>query len=391
MEDDSDSGSSSSSESDEDALFCSAPKEAASANVIVSSPRRPGTACSKHREKRERCPVDCPNAPQLTSTPSINVSKKPKQPDGSHPTTGGKTLNPEAIAAYLESMRELRDSEDETDVDSEVGEPVREKRQQSPITDRDIYHWCYRVERKTWSQRTEEEATEWTICGKTGYSSLQEANAVADKESIRQRHGQSLQPYSREWSRKLDGDDMVHIYVDNTNNIKRPAFFKVRVVRQLRTYSNGVRPETKFGWIEKTAYEIRKTTTTTIIIPSPPRKEDGEHSEEEEPSEPEPQVETTEELEILGNDVFTNVDEANRKAANFAVDCAVSRPETKNLDEIVAYQKQRAENLEGLIEGCDQLEAEGKFGVFEAEYQLNDAIVIKIEVVGRPLVGPRNI
>lgn len=374
MEDDSDSGSASESESDEDALFCSAPKKTASVNVSSSGP--PGTACST-------------NALEGNAAKHVSHVQRPvpKQSHSSRPTTGGKTMNPEAVAAYLESVRELRDSDDDADVDSDVEETVRQRetRQQSPITDKDVYHWCYRVERKTWSPRTEEEAAEWTMCGKAGYSSLQKANAKADQESTRRRHGQSLQPCNREWNRKLDKNDMVQIYMDCTNNLRNPAYVKIRVVRQLRAYSNGVRPETKFGWIDQTVWEIRKTTFTTTVIPSSPRDdEEGEQSEEE-------NLEITEETEMLGDQIFTNVDEANRKAANFAVDIAVSRPATKNLSEIMAYQKQKEENLEGLIEMCDQLEEDGQCGMFEATYQLDDSVSIKVEVVSRPLVGPRNI
>ncbi|KAE9975924.1 hypothetical protein EG328_002910 [Venturia inaequalis] len=373
LEDDSDSGSSTHSESDEDALFCSAPKETASVNVNVGSSRPLGTT----------------NALDLKATEPVSHIQRavPKQSHDSRPNIGGKTLNPEAIAAYLESMQELRDSDDEADIESDVEEIVhqRDTRQQSPITHRDVYHYCYRVERKTWSPRTEEESAEWTICGNSGYSSLQKANAKADQEATRRRLGNSLQPYIREWRRKMDEDDMVHIFMDCTNNRSNPGYVKIRVVRQLRAYSNGVRPETKFGWLSQTAYEIRKTTITTTIIASSSRAdEDDEQSEEE-------TAETTEEIEMLGNDIFTNVDEANRKAANFAVDIAVSRPETKTLNEIMAYQKEREENLEGLLEMCDQLEEEGQNGVFEAIYQLDDAVSIKVEVVARPLVGPRNI
>lgn len=373
MEDDSGPGSSSGAESDEDALFCSAPKDIASGNVNVGSSRPPGTNTALDMKAAE---------------PASNIQRPvPEQLHGPRPTTGGKNLNLEAIAAYLESMRELRDTEDDADIESDVEEIVqqRDTRQQSPITDRDVYHYCYRVERKTWSPRTDEEATEWTICGRSGYSSLQKANAKADQEATRRRLGHSLQPSNREWVRKLDENDMVHIYMDCSNNSRNPGYVKIRVVRQLLAYSNGVRPETKFGWLEKTAYEIRKTTITTTNIPLSPRDdEDGEQSEEE-------NVETVEEIEMLGNDIFTNVDEANRKAANFAVDVAVARPKTKNLSEIMAYQKQREENLEGLIELCEQLEQDGQNGVFEATYQFDDTVSVKVEVVARPLVGPRNI
>ncbi|TID14736.1 hypothetical protein E6O75_ATG08882 [Venturia nashicola] len=376
LEDDSETGSSSNSESDEDALFCSATKGAASVNANASLSRPPNNA---------------PDSKAIEHIPHTQRSM-PKLSHGTRPTTGGKTLNPEVIAAYLESLRELRDAdddEDEADIESDVEEIVRDGdlRQQSPITDRDVYRYHYRVERKTWSPRTEEEATEWTTCGKSGYPSLQEANAKADKEATRRRLGHSLQPCNRKWVRELDESDMVHIYMDCTNNQRNPGYVKIRVVRQLHAYSNGVRPATKFGWLRLTAYEIRKTIITTTIIPSSPRgNEDGEQSEEETE-----QVETTEEIEMLGNEIFTNVDEANRKAANLAVDLAVSRPESKNLSEIMAYQKQREENLEGLIEICDQLEEDGKNGVFEATYQLDDAICMRVEVVARPLVGPRNI
>ncbi|QDS74823.1 hypothetical protein FKW77_002507 [Venturia effusa] len=385
LEDESDSESSPDTESDEDALFCSAAKDTAS--VKLDSSKHLGNASSKTAPEVPTASVD-------TAKPVQSVPGRPV-----HPTTGGKSMNPEMIAAYLESLREMRDSDEgdtDADVESDVEEIIRarETRQRSPITSRDTYHWVYRVERKTWTPRTEEDVTEWTICGKTGYSSLQQANAMADKESTRQRLGLSLQPCNREWSRKLDDHGMVHIYMDCTNNRKTPGYVKIRVVRQLRAYSNGVRPETKFGWIETTAWEIRKTTTTTTttaITTSSPRVEEADHPGEGGPEQAPQLSETTEEIELLGSEIYTNVDEANRKAADFAVDLAVPRPATKSLDEIVAYQTRKRENLEGLLEICDQLEQDAELGVFEAEFQMGDAETVKIEVVARLLVGPRNI
>lgn len=422
------------SESDEDALFCSAPKEVASS--VVSSARRPGTACNAHRERREKCPRDCPNAvPQSKPTDSTGVREpksallapsrgisspstkavrpapyapKPK-PTQLHNTqqknqvpdpttggrTGGKTMNPEAIAAYLESLRELRDEDEDEDVDAdvesdfEVIQKERFRRQQSPTTDKDMYHWSYQVMRKTWYPHMDEEAAEWTVCGRT-YSSLQQANAKADRESTRKRNGYALQPSNAEWGRKMDKEDMVHIYMDCTNHVRKPAFVRIKVVRHLRTLKDGVLPETKFGWLATTVWEIRKTTTTMTTIASPARDEVDELFEEEE-SDPEPQIETTEEIELLHDSLFTNVDEANRQAASLALDIVVPKPDSKRIDDSLEYSHRRKQESDALDELCDELEADGDNGTFEAEIPIEGVGVVKIEVVGRKLKGPRNI
>jgi len=432
LEDDSASASGlqSESESDQDALFISETKETAS--VSVYTPLLP--RCDYHRKQYGKCPVDCrlrisqassvsstntpepqsalsapfrgfTNSPGRGTNPASRPFKpKPKQLPSSHTTiqtlrteegvrTGGKTLNPEAIAAYLESLRELRgddeDEDEDEDVESDDEEPIHE-REDSPATQRDVYHWNYQVKRKTWHPWLKEEAAEWIVCGKAGYSSLQQANAVADKEATRQRHGYSLQPDTAEWNRKMDKDDMVQIYLDCTNNVKKPGFVKIKVDRQLRTLKNGTRPETKFGWLKTTVWEIRKITTTTTIIPQSPREEVDDLFEEQEP-EPEPQMENSEEIEIIDDSVFTNVDEANRKAANLALDLVVSKPQSGRMDDNLEYMKKRQEESEGLYALCDELERDRENGTFEAEIQIEGGSMVKIEVVGRELKGPRNI
>jgi hypothetical protein len=324
------------------------------------------------------------------------------------PTTGGKTFNPEAMAAYLESLNELGVSDDDTasasasaseaeaEAEAEVEDPIhaRKARQPSPITEKDVYHWSYKVQRKTWHPWTDEDAAEWIICGKASYTSLQQANAMADKETTIQRDGHSLQPSTAEWTRKFDEHGMVHIYLDCTNNIKEPGFVKIRVHRELRTMKNGILPRTKFGWLNTIVWEIRKTTTTTTFsTPPPPQAQDDIDALFESPA---PQTknelptQTTTTTSTLPT-IYTNIDEANRRAADLTLDVLVIKPASSRLEAHVEYQKQRQEESKELLELCDSLEQEDGDAGFEAEVEPEAGVSVKIEVVGRALRGPRNI
>lgn len=309
------------------------------------------------------------------------VDESPSQPPDERPTTGGKTWNSETMSAYIRAVQEEIHDEDRKCKREAMGW----SREWSPATEDDIPFYEYTIERKTWyAPDTEADVNEWIRCGYRG-SSLQKANLAASEEATTKRW--EMGPgshFTRSHIEYVDGDMYSHL-IENAE-----GGYRVRVSRKLMTDKKGKKPDDKFGWLRKSIYQIHKTTRITMGT----REEDDTGEEVDELFEDSPPLVckevTTETLEE--KNAYTILDQANKEAADIAVDLMTDK-NSRKIDDV----RMRADKIRERDEMLEQLEEDGALysHIFELEGKARPSEAVRAEVeiavVEIKLVGPRNI
>jgi hypothetical protein len=311
-------------------------------------------------------------------------SKKPKGKEDGEPlpvhnvpilqrsTTGGKQVNEDALRAYIATL----DDDPSSELEDEP-KPEELKREDSPITHDDQYHWAYQVKRKTWSHEDNEEEIDWFVCSKV-YASLDKANDAAGQEILHQREGLTTGADSRVFSRELDENDMAHYYVELPE-----GYIRVKVDRFLRARMSGCFPEHKSGWLNKTGWDIFcKTITTTTVSGIEDEDLFGAETSESQDFE-------------LGDNIYTVMGEANHQAGEMVLEMLAPKASMR-MDDIF----KRAEEQKRIYPLLDQLErSKMPFNdtVTVAERKMVDGEQFTITrtstiwVQERRIVGPRNV
>ena len=323
--------------------------------------------------------------------------------------TGSKSWNSQSFQAYLKAMAEtVEDDEMEVAEASSVdmSTPKQESsRCDSPITDEDVCHWAYHVKRKTWitsdsdgaddededDDRMDPEAlADWYVVGASSYSSLQQANYAAGQEVFRERDCCALGPDVRQWSYRLNDDDMAE-YCGTMHDNRR--HFRVVVDRFLRNPAQGVLPASKAGWLSKRVYEIKQRVAKVKA------GLDMTDSVDEANKKPKPlpmvTVEEEEEDDDDGDEtvldgLYTILDQANREAGRRVLEMT-TKPNSTRIDD----QLSRVEVQKEMRERLDSLEASNS--LFSHTARLSNGhssggyVDVTIWVEQRELKGPRNI
>ena len=323
------------------------------------------------------------------------------QPFTNHAVTGTKSWNNKVFQAYLRTMADEaanNDEEEDADEDDEAkavealapasSNPWREPtRPESPATSEDICYWEYQIKRKNWlagdanedldyDSEEVESLAEWTVVGSKTYSSLQQANYAAGQEVFRERYGCALGPEIRQWTYRLNEDDMAEYYGSSHDNRR---YFKVIVDRFLRNPTSGLLPETKTGWLSKRVYEIKQRIFAAQAV-SEGVEISGKSNEEMETLLPVPVITDEEVLDGL----YTILDQANREAGRMILNM-MTKPDSSRIDD----QIYRVEAQKQMREKLDQLEVSNT--TFSETAVLPDNRKIMIWVEQRQLKGPRNI
>ena len=183
-----------------------------------------------------------------------------------HPTTGGKSLTPavtKSIMAQIEMDKifqaEASETSDEEYESSEAGE-----RQASPTTPTDYCHYGYRVVRTLERAGDQEQISEPVICGPT-FSSIRQANQAAGAEFLKERGPIEVWPLtSHSW--RLDDLGLAHWQGESRDG----SVFEVFVERFLRSFHQGIEPESKDGWLGRRVFVIFKEIATPKSIADMP-------------------------------------------------------------------------------------------------------------------------
>ncbi|KAI5276604.1 hypothetical protein E4T47_00485 [Aureobasidium subglaciale] len=267
--------------------------------------------------------------------------------EGGHLTTAGKSLPPSAIQALYKHLGNCRD-EDEAE----------EHMQPESIQEKDLIHFVYTVYRKQWlkgEQEPDDDDSDTLACG--AYTHLNEANAEVTNEILRP-HGTSII--------RIDPlqDRTLHQGVGNYNmawaQINVPAgSVKVWVERQLHTEYKGELPlfEAR-GLLSKIVFAVRQEISTADLETAPVIKEDEE--------------------------IYTTFDLANNKASEKVFKMQWPDTQSLRMDDVLAREKANQARKEML----EDLEDNGKW--FSEELSRDDGSKIKVFIVQKTVVGPRN-
>lgn len=271
-----------------------------------------------------------------------------------HPRTAGKSLPPAAIQALY---KHLNNCKDEEEVDEEPPESIQEA---------DLTYFVYTVCRKQWLTSEEEPGDDSAIvCG--DYTYLNAANAAVTNEILRP-HGTAstikIDPKrERSLHQGMGEHDMAWAQLDVPE-----GHVKAWVQRQLHTEFVGELPlfEDK-GIISKTVFAIRQktstaaTTSTIEIIAAPPATVTEEDAE-----------------------IYTTFDLANLKANEKVFKLLwPEENQSMRIDDINAREEARRQRKQAL----EDLEDRGQLFTEEVE---KDGILVKVWVVQKTVVGPRN-
>ncbi|KAH0342249.1 hypothetical protein KCU83_g9336, partial [Aureobasidium melanogenum] len=272
-----------------------------------------------------------------------------------HPRTAGKSLPPAAIQALY---KHLNSCKDEADADQEEPPEV--------IQEADLTYFVYTVCRKQWIAAEEEPGDDSAIvCG--DYSYLNAANAAVTNEILRP-HGPAsaikIDPKrERSLHQGMSEHDMAWAQLDVPE-----GHVKVWVQRQLHTEFVGELPlfEDK-GILSKTVFAVRQETSTaastsleTTTAPvAPVTEEDAE--------------------------IYTTFDLANLKANEKVFKLLwPEENQSMRIDDINAKEEARRQRKQNL----EHLEDHGQ--LFTEEIQREDGTLVKVWVVQKTVVGPRN-
>ncbi|KAI4722050.1 hypothetical protein E4T48_01707 [Aureobasidium sp. EXF-10727] len=269
-----------------------------------------------------------------------------------HPTTGGKSLPPAAIQALYKHLNNCNDEE-------ETEEPPE------TIQEEDLTYFVYTVCRKQWLITEQEPDNETAIiCG--DYTYLNAANAAVTNEILRPHGTASAIKIDPEGQRSLHQGMGEHKMAWAQLDVPQ-GHVRVWVQRQLHTEFVGELPlfEDK-GILSKTVFAVcqqtpvtANSTAETVVPPSTAVQEDDE--------------------------IYTTFDLANIKANDKVF--KLLWPETTQSSRIDAVnareeaRKQRKQRLE-------DLEDHGQ--LFSEEIDNGDGSCIKVWVVQKTVVGPRN-
>ncbi|KAI4735103.1 hypothetical protein E4T50_14362 [Aureobasidium sp. EXF-12298] len=271
-----------------------------------------------------------------------------------HPRTAGKSLPPAAIQALY---KHLNNCKDEEEVEEEPPEVIQEA---------DLTYFVYTVCRKQWLASEEEPSDDNAIvCG--DYTYLNAANAAVTNEILRP-HGTAsaikIDPKrERSLHQGMSEHDMAWAQLDVPE-----GHVKVWVQRQLHTEFVGKLPlfEDK-GILSKTVFAIRQETSTTASTS--------------------PETTTAPIFTVTEEDaeIYTTFDLANLKA-NEKVFKLLCPEENKSMriDDINAREEARRQRKQTL----EDLEDHGQ--LFIEEIQRQDGTLVKVWVVQKTVVGPRN-
>ena len=317
------------------------------------------------------------------------------RPFTNHAVTGTKSWNNKVFQAYLRTMADEAANDDEDDEAKAVealapasSNPWREPtRPESPATSEDICYWEYQIKRRNWlagdanedldyDSEEVESLAEWTVVGSKTYSSLQQANYAAGQEVFRERYGCALGPDIRQWTYRLNENDMAEYYGSSHDNRRH---FKVIVDRFLRNPTSGLLPESKIGWLSKRVYEIKQRIFAAQVV-SEGVEISGKSNEEMETLLPVPVITDEEVLDGL----YTILDQANREAGRMLLNM-MTKPDSSRIDD----QIYRVEAQKQMREKLNQLEVSNT--TFSETAMLPDNRKIMIWVEQRQLKGPRNI
>ncbi|KAH0016308.1 hypothetical protein KCU78_g7896, partial [Aureobasidium melanogenum] len=274
--------------------------------------------------------------------------------DDGHPRTAGKSLPPAAIQALY---KHLNNCKDEEEVDEEPSEVIQEA---------DLTYFVYTVCRKQWLSSEEEPGDESAIvCG--DYTYLNAANAAVTNEILRP-HGTAsaikIDPKrERSLHQGMSEHDMSWAQLDVPE-----GHVKVWVQRQLHTEFVGELPlfEDK-GILSKTVFAIRQETSTTASTS--------------------PETTTAPIAAVTEEDteIYTTFDLANLKANEKVFKLLwPEENQSMRIDDINAREEARRQRKQTL----EDLEDHGQ--LFTEEIQRQDGTLVKVWVVQKTVVGPRN-
>ncbi|KAH0354320.1 hypothetical protein KCU81_g896, partial [Aureobasidium melanogenum] len=274
-----------------------------------------------------------------------------------YPRTAGKSLPPAAIQALYKHLNSCKDEEEE--VDEEPPEVIQEA---------DLTYFVYTVCRKQWLNSEEEPDDDIAIaCG--DYTYLNAANAAVTNEILRP-HGTAsaikIDPKrERSLHQGMSEHDMAWAQLDVPE-----GHVKVWVQRQLHTEFVGELPlfEDK-GILSKTVFAVRQETSTPAALTS-----------HETPAAP---IATT----VLEEDseIYTTFDLANLKANEKVFKLLwPEENQSMRIHDINAKEEARRQRKQTL----EDLEDHGQ--LFSEEIQREDGTSIKVWVVQKTVVGPRN-
>ncbi|KAG9581661.1 hypothetical protein KCU97_g11403, partial [Aureobasidium melanogenum] len=272
-----------------------------------------------------------------------------------HPRTAGKSLPPAAIEALYKHLNSCKDEED---VDQEEPPEV--------IQEADLTYFVYTVCRKQWLASEEEPGDDSAIvCG--DYTYLNAANAAVTNEVLRP-HGPAsaikIDPKrERSLHQGMSEHDMAWAQLDVPE-----GHVKVWVQRQLHTEFVGELPlfEDK-GILSKTVFAIRQETSTTATT-STTEATPASSSVTEEDAE-----------------IYTTFDLANLKANEKVFKLLwPEENQSMRIDDINAREEARRQRKQTL----EDLEDHGQ--LFTEEIRREDGTLVKVWVVQKTVVGPRN-
>ncbi|KAH0373107.1 hypothetical protein KCU65_g747, partial [Aureobasidium melanogenum] len=293
--------------------------------------------------------------PSKRSKSRKSIESNDLREDG-HPRTAGKSLPPAAIQALYKHLNSCKDEED---VDEEEPPEV--------IQEADLTYFVYTVCRKQWLISEEEPDDDIAIaCG--DYTYLNAANAAVTNEILRP-HGTAsaikIDPKrERSLHQGMGEHDMAWAQLDVPE-----GHVKVWVQRQLHTEFVGELPlfEDK-GILSKTVFAVRQETST----PAPTS-----------PETPVAPITTT----VLEEDaeIYTTFDLANLKANEKVFKLLwPEENQSMRIDDINAREEARRLRKQTL----EDLEDHGQ--LFSEEIHREDGTLIKVWVVQKTVVGPRN-
>jgi len=282
----------------------------------------------------------------------------------SRPTTGGKTIsiNKAEWGYYLQCLAEVaaEDIESESDIE----------REQSPFMQEDYCHFAYQVQRR---EVTKDEMDAeglglddmpW-VDWESAHDNLARAHKEAAEISLRAQcqvtaDAMSEQGFTIQYTKDEDGLKLW------TLTTKEAGAMQVRVERRMRTYQQGILPQSKDHWAPKTVYFVKQRVTSKVT--------GDELFEAGSETVLESNVEDT---------AYTTLDLANTKAIEFFVKESY-RPKSASLtlrDLALKAERQRL---------VAELDAEGEGARFKSSVDSGQKSVEVWVEVGR-LAGPRNL
>ncbi|TKA51534.1 hypothetical protein B0A55_12292, partial [Friedmanniomyces simplex] len=286
---------------------------------------------------------------------------------GDRSTTAGKTMNDAAFRHYHSALTELH--AENSDSEGELEEEV---------TDEDLCHFTYSVQRREVSKEELDEGVEldelqWVDCGHT-FTNLHKANAEANRQSAISNNPDTLAALIDGGSlvRERDGNGLVLA----THSTKDAGMIEVRVERRLRTFKRGVRPNIDGGLVSRVVYSVRERTVRL-------ESQDGDVDQELFGEEP---------RRTLLADV--QVEEATYSMLELANDFAIKhfvkkafRSSSRNLDQRSLEEAQMREQL------MQALHEDGEDGMFKRMVEIErggEKTEVEVSVTKGPFRGARN-